>query len=633
MASTRAALKSRPDVQSMRGDRQKLNNHMRHMQRAHVLDQHRHYDDDEDDENENVQDNIIDATTTTMKMDVVPTPSHHANCALPVSALDARKQALVQWKQQKELRDKQKRGLVSKNTKAITKTAAIPVAAVPKKPTTTTTTSTKATTTAASKASTTTSVAVAKGKITASKALPAAKPVAKASVPAPQIKPVAPAKVVKAAVKPIVASSKLAPTKMAATGKCAAKTSKQPTTTGAKKNLDGVFPSASEVNASVIDNLITDFSFASPAPRTATPKTSSINIVSSASINTPLVSQSIYAQFSAVAPSPLAAMQVEESAGVKYLNIMLKQKEDLLALVAEWTQEMEGNACIPDGVVGDINSAIGKAMLLCNSRFKQFAKICGDSDDVNAAKTTTATDLTGFWELIMIQVDDVLGKFNVLKEQKSRNYAAITTLAPKKAAKKTAKADVDTEVTIKADTAKISARERFLKFKAAKAQQSTEDAPVSTSVLVPVMAPSSVRKSMGAAIVLTPCRRSARKTPSSYRRSLGVVSVSRLLEQTSYSYVPNEYVQDTIVSPEPQVHSNDNDDPLAKYLFGTPAPTTAPPTTPRSTMHVSATPLSSRLASLTPAKSTLKPIYGSNVLMSAQRVPLSVQFDDINSLF
>ena len=56
----------------------------------------------------------------------------------------------------------------------------------------------------------------------------------------------------------------------------------------------------------------------------------------------------------------------------------------------------------------------------------------------------------------------------------------------------------------------MSARDRFLKFKAEKAVQAQAEAP-SVSMLTPVAAPASVRKSLGANYVLTPCRRSTRK--------------------------------------------------------------------------------------------------------------------------
>ena len=85
--------------------------------------------------------------------------------------------------------------------------------------------------------------------------------------------------------------------------------------------------------------------------------------------------------------------------------------------MGQWSDDSTNPELDPN-VTGDICAAIGKAAQLCTSRFKQaralaiphsltcthaaqFGQLCSDSAS-GAGKLITATDLQGFWDLIMM---------------------------------------------------------------------------------------------------------------------------------------------------------------------------------------------------------------------------------------
>jgi hypothetical protein len=49
-------------------------------------------------------------------------------------------------------------------------------------------------------------------------------------------------------------------------------------------------------------------------------------------------------------------------------------------------------------------ATIGQATLLVNKRFKQYDELCDLSKDETAELSAGATDLEGFWEVILMQV-------------------------------------------------------------------------------------------------------------------------------------------------------------------------------------------------------------------------------------
>ena len=63
----------------------------------------------------------------------------------------------------------------------------------------------------------------------------------------------------------------------------------------------------------------------------------------------------------------------------------------------------------PEEACGKIRACIGKANLLTTKKFKQFKGLCEKnlSPIENDAFPTTNDDLSGFWDMVMIQVDQI----------------------------------------------------------------------------------------------------------------------------------------------------------------------------------------------------------------------------------
>jgi hypothetical protein len=57
--------------------------------------------------------------------------------------------------------------------------------------------------------------------------------------------------------------------------------------------------------------------------------------------------------------------------GAHFRQLMNNQKEVLLGSVADWQLYLSEYPDLEEGIRGDIAAAVGKALLICNSRFKQ----------------------------------------------------------------------------------------------------------------------------------------------------------------------------------------------------------------------------------------------------------------------
>lgn len=76
---------------------------------------------------------------------------------------------------------------------------------------------------------------------------------------------------------------------------------------------------------------------------------------------------------------------------------------------------------------GKIRAAIGKAMLLVNKKFKQFRGLCNMNLGVGETngRRPTDGDLAGFWDMVMIQVDDVNSMFANIDELRKNGWTQI----------------------------------------------------------------------------------------------------------------------------------------------------------------------------------------------------------------
>jgi disks large-associated protein 5 len=116
-----------------------------------------------------------------------------------------------------------------------------------------------------------------------------------------------------------------------------------------------------------------------------------------------------------------------------FRNILEDQTQVLNSLCNRWSQILEQetksendieNGGIDDETLGAIRTAIGQAKLLMSQRFKQFGDLIDSCQHQTGQHPTRLSDLSGFWDMISIQIDDVATKFKTLEEscQKGNKY-------------------------------------------------------------------------------------------------------------------------------------------------------------------------------------------------------------------
>mmetsp|Transcript_10360 Transcript_10360/g.26535 ORF Transcript_10360/g.26535 Transcript_10360/m.26535 type:complete len:656 (+) Transcript_10360:141-2108(+) len=222
-----------------------------------------------------------------------------------------------------------------------------------------------------------------------------------------------------------------------------------------------------------------------------------------------------------------------------------------------WTKIAEDES-LDEGLRGEIRAAVGQALLLQRKRVSQFLDLCdlcdfGPEDD---GLTASAADLDGFWDVIMMQVNDVKKMFSRLETRQKAGWKCEIKKcnAPKKTrrgeklkgrgpAKKGARGKgkagrrggkMPPTPRRKAAQARLTAAKALLK---AKAKEGALPVQASLAVLTPVRATKAERRIHGTSFLVTPVRRSSRKTPSKYRKS--PEDVTAVLTTAEFAYKPN----------------------------------------------------------------------------------------------
>uniref|UniRef100_A0A182WGC8 Guanylate-kinase-associated protein n=1 Tax=Anopheles minimus TaxID=112268 RepID=A0A182WGC8_9DIPT len=104
--------------------------------------------------------------------------------------------------------------------------------------------------------------------------------------------------------------------------------------------------------------------------------------------------------------------------GNHFLRILKTEQKRLRTMADE--VEMEINQLKADGIVlgedinGYILAAVGKARLLCSQKIKQFEDLCYTNLNQSPDEKfqTTGEDLRGFWDMVMLQVNNVDASFD-----------------------------------------------------------------------------------------------------------------------------------------------------------------------------------------------------------------------------
>ncbi|CAH0550040.1 unnamed protein product [Brassicogethes aeneus] len=128
---------------------------------------------------------------------------------------------------------------------------------------------------------------------------------------------------------------------------------------------------------------------------------------------------------------PEVRVEVEEIArGVKdghyFLIILEEQNKRLLGLAEKTEKELE-NPKLTEEVVGKIRSAAGKAKLLVSQKMQQFKGLCTNNINQVAGEAypTTNEDLQGFWDMVMLQVNQVDALFEEISALKKNDWKEV----------------------------------------------------------------------------------------------------------------------------------------------------------------------------------------------------------------
>ncbi|KAJ8371448.1 hypothetical protein AAFF_G00310470 [Aldrovandia affinis] len=174
-------------------------------------------------------------------------------------------------------------------------------------------------------------------------------------------------------------------------------------------------------------------------------------------------------------PSPPPPQPLESPSGPKepqhdvpYFRAAMASETDRLAgLCEQWDSRFE-EPSIPEEMRERVRTTVGQARLLMRERFGQFEGLVDDCALGRGEKLTTCTDLQGFWDMVYYQVEDVIRKFNALKEAESRGWQEEHKPLPR--IKRTAKKPPSVAATGKAvarGEAGAAARSRLAAVKAA----------------------------------------------------------------------------------------------------------------------------------------------------------------------
>ena len=118
----------------------------------------------------------------------------------------------------------------------------------------------------------------------------------------------------------------------------------------------------------------------------------------------------------------------EPNLSVDYFRDVLRSETKNLSDSCEkWSKILENQTLKNDvesqeELLGAIRSTIGKAKLLMSQRFKQFSTLIDDCQHNTGQHLTKLTDLSGFWDMISIQVEEVHSKFKSLEVTHSGDH-------------------------------------------------------------------------------------------------------------------------------------------------------------------------------------------------------------------
>lgn len=129
--------------------------------------------------------------------------------------------------------------------------------------------------------------------------------------------------------------------------------------------------------------------------------------------------------------------------GNHFLQVLKNEQKRLLAMAAEIERQIEQSKTdgveISEEVAGYVLVAVGKARLLCSQKMKQFEGLCYTNlKQIPGEKfQTTNEDLQGFWDMVMLQVNDVDASFVEIESFRRNDWKKPTPVSPVPAVRST----------------------------------------------------------------------------------------------------------------------------------------------------------------------------------------------------
>ncbi|XP_031621902.1 uncharacterized protein LOC116339925 isoform X2 [Contarinia nasturtii] len=123
--------------------------------------------------------------------------------------------------------------------------------------------------------------------------------------------------------------------------------------------------------------------------------------------------------------------------GVYYLNIVQSERDRLINLAVIIEKELDElleKGDVEEEVLGHIRSAAGKARLLATKKFKQFEGLCIDNINqiTRDMPPPTPADLQGFWEMVLLQVENVDYLYAELDKLRANGWKKLTQAKAKR---------------------------------------------------------------------------------------------------------------------------------------------------------------------------------------------------------
>ncbi|XP_042151001.1 disks large-associated protein 3-like [Oncorhynchus tshawytscha] len=107
--------------------------------------------------------------------------------------------------------------------------------------------------------------------------------------------------------------------------------------------------------------------------------------------------------------------------GEFFLRLLQMEVERMEGWCQNMEREGEENE-LPEEVLELIRTAVGSAQMLMSQKVQQFFRLCQQSVDPSAYPQPTSQDLSGLWDLLQLNMEDVKGKFQHLQRLKDSGW-------------------------------------------------------------------------------------------------------------------------------------------------------------------------------------------------------------------